>query len=102
MTGAEANQRRSMKSILIALGLALMGTATCLFSQPLMFILIHFVGEERALGPYAVRRLPDGTVLMTNPMAMTLWMLPIWALGLALIALGVWVWRRNRRSSSTP
>jgi hypothetical protein len=58
-----------------------------------MFILIHFIGEERALGLYNVRHLPDGTVLMTNPTAMLLWTLPFWALSIALIVLAVYVRR---------
>ncbi|QDT15204.1 hypothetical protein [Alienimonas californiensis] len=61
------------------------GAAVLWRSQTLMLGLIHWVGEERALGARNVVRRADGTVLLTNPGGMLLWSLPVWAVGTLLI-----------------
>jgi len=62
------------------------------------FCLIDVIGPERALGSHAVRREPDGSVLMTNPVAMLFWSLPFIVIGLAFIIVGVKVFRGSWRA----
>ncbi|MFH5805667.1 hypothetical protein [Alienimonas sp. DA493] len=61
------------------------GAAVLWRIQDLMVALIHWVGEERALGARNVVRRADGTVLLTNPGGMLLWSLPVWAVGVLLV-----------------
>ncbi len=77
--------RRPLLSLVAAIGCGLLGLGLCVLSGRLMLLLIHFVGEERALGPQNVYRLDDGAVLLTNPGAMVMWMLPFLALGIAFL-----------------
>ena len=81
------------------------GLATLWWSQDLMGLLIHLVGEERALGAGNVIPQEGGGKLLTNPSAMARWMLPFWALGavqitgaLSLVAL----WSRLTSRCSGP
>jgi len=81
------------------------GLATLWWSQDLMGLLIHTVGEERALGAGSVIPQEGGGKLLTNPSAMVRWMLPFWALGavqvtgaLSLVAL----WSRPTRPAADP
>ena len=83
------------------------GTATLWWSQDLMTLLIHLVGEERALGANNVIRREDGSTLLTNPVGMILWMVPFWFLGClqvtsALTLVGLWVGRPNQSLQRTP
>ncbi|MDR3622606.1 MAG: hypothetical protein P4L85_24860 [Paludisphaera borealis] len=82
--------------------LILAGLATLWWSEDLMGLLIHLVGEEYALGPQSVIRLEDGSKLLTNPGAMIRWTTPFWALGFLQIASAftlIGLWRRRRRLS---
>jgi hypothetical protein len=85
-----------MKRVILAaigatLGLACVLGAIVLIwgSQDAMLVLIHWIGEERALGPQSVIRNPDGSTLLTNPSAMARWMMPIWAVGFAQVVAGL-------------
>jgi hypothetical protein len=74
------------------------GIATLWWSQDLMTLLIHLVGEERALGAQNVIKLEDGSTLLTNPGGMILWTMPIWFLGClqltsAFTLVGLWIGR---------
>lgn len=60
-----------------------------------LIILLHWVGEEWALGPQNVIRDPDGRILLTNPSAMARWSIPIWAVALSQIGTGVYVLGRT-------
>ena len=85
-----------------ALALLVAGVATLWWSQDLMSLLIHLVGEEYALGKDNVRRLEGGGALLTNPAAMGRWTLPFWLLGLVQITASVTLvrlWLAGRRAS---
>ncbi len=80
------------------------GAATLWWSQDLMTLLIHVVGEERALGASNVIRREDGSTLLTNPGGMILWTMPFWSLGClqitaALTLVGLWRGRLTSRCS---
>ena len=60
-----------------AVVLLVAGIATLWWSQDLMRVLIHSVGEERALGAANVIRPEGGGILLTNPRAMVRWMIPL-------------------------
>jgi hypothetical protein len=73
------------------------GLALLWGSQDAMLMLIHWVGEERALGTQNVIPQPDGGKLLTNPGAMFRWMVLIWAVGASqVIAGGYILWRGVR------
>ncbi len=74
---------------LIALTLVAAGGLVCYEAEDLMLLLIHKVGEERALGKGSVIRLEDGGTLLTNPVAMIRWMMPFWGLGIVMIVGGL-------------
>ncbi|WP_020476517.1 hypothetical protein [Zavarzinella formosa] len=83
-----------------AAALLVAGAAMLWWSQDLMALLIHLVGEERALGAENVIRGDDGSVLLTNPGGMIRWMMPFWFLGCLLFTsaftlVGLWVRRRR-------
>ena len=87
-----------------AAALLVAGAATLWWSQDLMTLLIHLVGEERALGARNVIRREDGSTLLTNPGGMIPWMMPFWFLGClqitsAFTLVGLWVRRLTRRCS---
>ena len=74
------------------------GVATFWWSQDLMGLLLHLVGEERALGAANVVPLEGAGKLLTNPTAMIGWMLPFWFLGTAQVSAAVmlvWLWSRR-------
>lgn len=99
-----------MKSVLLglivlgqALALASAGFLMLWWSSDLMLWLIWKVGEERALGVGNVIRTEGGGALLTNPGAMVLWTLPIWALAVLQIVaastlIGLWLSRRKPAS----
>jgi hypothetical protein len=58
-------------------------------SQDAMLVLVHWLGEERALGPQNVIVQPNGSKLLTNPSAMTRWVMLIWTVGLCQIVAGL-------------
>jgi hypothetical protein len=58
-------------------------------SQDAMLVLIHWLGEERALGPQNVIIQPDGSKLLTNPSAMANWVMMIWTVGASQIVAGL-------------
>ncbi|SIO15644.1 hypothetical protein SAMN05444166_2742 [Singulisphaera sp. GP187] len=64
-------------------------------SEDAMQVLIHWIGEERALGASFVIRQADGSTLLTNPGAMVRWMSLIWVVGLSQIAAGVSLLKRS-------
>jgi len=74
----------------------LVGTYFVITFQAWGFRLIDWIGPERALGAQNVRREPDGSVLMTNPIAMLFWCLPFLALGIVAIVVGVKILRRGQ------
>src|SRR5688572_9295722 len=63
-------------------------------SQDAMLVLIHWIGEERALGPRSVLRNPDGSTLLTNPGAMARWVFLFWAVGASQVISGLCLLRR--------
>jgi hypothetical protein len=70
-------------------------------SQDAMLVLIHWLGEERALGPQNVIVQPNGSKLLTNPSAMARWVMLIWTVGLCQIIAGlnlVWTSRLGLKS----
>jgi hypothetical protein len=75
----------------VAIGLvSLVGAISLIWgSQDAMRVLIHWVGEERALGSPNVVVQPDGSKLLTNPSAMARWVMVIWAVGLSQIVAGL-------------
>jgi len=76
--------------------LTLAGALTLLWgSTDAMAVLIHWVGEERALGPRSVIRQPGGGTLLTNPSAMMRWVLLIWAVGFSQAVAGVFLIGRS-------
>jgi hypothetical protein len=58
-------------------------------SQDTMLVVIHWLGEERALGPQNVIVQPNGSKLLTNPSAMARWTMLIWTVGLSQIVAGL-------------
>jgi hypothetical protein len=74
---------------LIALILIAAGCLVGYQAEYLMLVLIHKVGEERALGNESVIRLGGGGTLLTNPVAMIRWTMPFWGLGAVMIGGGV-------------
>src|SRR5947209_1711830 len=86
--------------ILNAVALFAIGSATLWWASDWMLMLIHIIGEERALGAGGVSRDEKG-VLLTNPGAMIMWTLPFWAAAfvefIASIILAVEGWRRFSR-----
>lgn len=81
------------------------GLATLWWSQNLMGLLIHLVGEERALGAGNVIPQQGGGKLLTNPSAMVRWMLPFWVLGVVQITAAlslVALWSRLTSHNSGP
>lgn len=57
------------------------GLGTLWWSSDLMSLLIHLIGEERALGEENVVVLENGAKLLTNPMGMIRWTIPFWIIG---------------------
>jgi hypothetical protein len=82
------------------------GVLAIAFHDQGMLALIYLVGEEKALGPENVVRLPDGAVLLTNPGAMIWYSLPYLIGGVLLIVLGISLlvveFRCIRRRQKTP
>ncbi len=86
-----------------SLGLFSAGLFTMWYSDDLMSWLIWLVGEEYALGEDSVIMLENGSKLLTNPTAMLIWTLPIWALGLLQISAAVTlVWLGLKWGDSAP
>ena len=87
-----------------AVVLLIAGLATLWWSGDLMGWLIYMVGYERALGAGSVIRQADGSTLLTNPGAMFVWLLPIWALGVVQISSAatiLWLGLRRGRSGAS-
>ena len=81
------------------------GALTLLWgSQDLMSVVIHWIGEERVLGPENVLVRPDGGKLLTNPTAMARVVLLIWGVGVSqVIAGGFLLWKSVKpRSGDSP
>ena len=57
-------------------------------SQDAMLVAIHWIGEERVLGPQNVLLQPDGSKLLTNPGAMMRVILLVWIVGLSQVIAG--------------
>ena len=103
-------KRRRMKSLITttllflqSLSLIALGCFTLWYSQPLTFWLISIIGEERALGKDSVVRLDTGEVLLTNPGAMGVWVLPFLVVGCIQISSGVMLlyYSSNRNNTKT-
>ena len=93
---------RSLLGVIVGL-LSLIGKAVLLWgSQDAMLVLIHWIGEERALGPRSVIRNPDGSTLLTNPGAMAKWVFLIWAVGASQVISGLGLLRRIANVSMAP
>lgn len=99
---------RSLSVITALLGilaglLSIAGGAALLWgSQDAMTVLIHWIGEERALGPRSVVRQPDGSALLTNPGAMARWVFLIWAVGASQVVAGACLLRRVAQGFMAP
>jgi hypothetical protein len=78
------------------------GLALLWGSQDAMLVLIHWVGEERALGARSVIPRPGGGKLLTNPGAMAGWMALIWAVGVSQVLAGADLIRRAARATQRP
>jgi len=81
------------------------GIALLWGSQDAMLVLIHWLGEEWALGKHNVIRRPDGSTLVTNPTSMAKWMSIIWVIGASQIVAGASLlfrcgWRPRKPSVS--
>jgi hypothetical protein len=82
------------------------GAVTLWWSQDLMLLLIHLVGEEWALGSGNVIRNADGSKLLTNPVGMIRWTLPFLGVGLVQITSAVtlvrlWFRKATKRSNGS-
>ena len=70
------------------------GVAALWHCDVLLLWLTHVVGPEYALGEDNVVYLENGGVLLTNPVAMLLWSVPIWATAGGLLV--TWHVKRTR------
>lgn len=79
------------------------GLALLWGSQDAMLVLIHWVGEGRALGPQNVIPQPGGGELLTNPSSMVRWIALIWAVGTSqIMAGGCLLWRAATVFAASP
>jgi hypothetical protein len=86
-----APPRYTLALLGIATGIASVVGAIMLIwgSEDAMLVVIHWLGEERALGPQNVIVQPNGSKLLTNPGAMARWVMLIWTVGLSQLIAGL-------------
>jgi hypothetical protein len=89
----------------IALSLIIGGCVVCAYTSEATDFLMWKEGYERVLGAENVRRLEDGTVLLTNPIGQIRWQMrrsmPFFAMAAVMIVGGLLLMFPWRRDSST-
>ncbi|MBX3434971.1 MAG: hypothetical protein KF847_16770 [Pirellulales bacterium] len=82
----QSNRFVSRLPAVLAGVLLALGGATLWQSEQLANLAMFYVGEERALGPENVVRLPAGGTLLSNPGGMIRWVIPFYVAGLLQIS----------------